>query len=106
MNSLPPFKRPQFKKPQAKKETHLHHFRENNENAREHDKQQAENNQEFLDDVQEFNRSFSSVVEPDELPQPEPVVEEPTVNEDGTNSVEKAEKAVQAEKLPCQRRAA
>lgn len=108
----------------SEKETHLHHFRENNENAREHDKQQAENNQEFLDDVQEFNRSFSSVVEPDELPQPEPVapqqkaeepptvtkaaqpvqeqpepvVEEPTVNEDGTNSVEKAEKAVQAEK--------
>ncbi|KIF91604.1 hypothetical protein NX88_11395 [Neisseria meningitidis] len=31
----------------SEKETHLHHFRENNENAREHDKQQAENNQEF-----------------------------------------------------------
>lgn len=130
----------------SEKETHLHHFRENNENARENDKQQAEN-EEFLNDVREFNQSFSeSVVEPDELPQPEPVapqqkaeeqptvteaaqpvqeqpepekpqetaqeqpqqaqaekqpepvVEEPTVNEDGTNSVEKAEKTVQAEK--------
>ena len=95
----------------SEKETHLQHFRENNKNVRENDKQQAENSQEFLNDEQpqpepvalqqkaEEQLTVTKAAQPvQEQPKQAQVVGEPTVNEDGTNSVEKAEKTVQAEK--------